>query len=84
MIERNEGCGFGLGVLVKIGDNISRGGIGEYGWGGAADTTFTIDSANQLITISLSQHIPPDNDWIQPILDRDTEIRNLVYEALRL
>ena len=83
-IKRNEGLGFGLGVIVKIDENISRGGIGEYGWGGAADTTFTIDPANQLITISLSQHIPHDNDWVQPILGSDTEIRNLVYEILGL
>ncbi len=83
-IERNEGFGFGLGVLVRIDENISRGGIGEYGWGGAADTTFTIDPVNQLISITLSQHIPPDNNWIQPILGSDTEIRNLVYEILGL
>ena len=84
VIEKNEGCGFGLGVIVKIGENISRGGIGEYGWVGAADTTFTIDPANQLITISLTQHIPPDNNWIQPIIGSDVEIRNLVYEVLKL
>ena len=84
VIEKNEGYGFGLGVLVKIADNLSRGGIGEYGWGGAADTTFTIDPSNQLITISLSQHIPPDNEWIQPIMGSDAKIRYLVYEVLGL
>ena len=82
IIERNEGYGFGLGVIVKIAENITKSGIGEFGWAGAADTIFRIDPANQVITIVFSQHIPPDNNWIQPILPFET--MNLVYDALNI
>jgi CubicO group peptidase (beta-lactamase class C family) len=80
--KRNEGYGFGLGVNVKIADSMTRAGIGDYGWGGAADTTFNIDPANNVITIMLSQHIPPDNNWIHPVPQDNIEISRLVYEAL--
>ncbi|MFW9853360.1 MAG: serine hydrolase domain-containing protein, partial [Candidatus Thorarchaeota archaeon] len=81
--KRNEGYGFGLGVKIKIAENITRSGIGEYGWGGAADTIFNIDPINQIITIMLSQHIPPDNNWIHPIQD-NIKISELVYDTLGL
>lgn len=80
--KRNEGYGFGLGVIVKIAANMTKGGIGEYGWGGAADTVFKIDPSKQTITIMLSQHIPPDNNWIQPIPQDNIKISKLVYDAL--
>ncbi|NPD89061.1 MAG: beta-lactamase family protein [Asgard group archaeon] len=80
--KHNEGYGFGLGVIVKIADNMTRGGIGEYGWGGAADTVFKIDPSKQTITIMLSQHIPPDNNWIHPIPQDNIKISKLVYDAL--
>jgi CubicO group peptidase (beta-lactamase class C family) len=80
IIERNEGYGYGLGVIVKVAENMTKAGIGEYGWGGAANTAFRIDSAKQVITIIYSQHIPPDNDWIQPI--DAIRISNMVYNAL--
>ena len=80
IIERNEGYGYGLGVIVKVAENMTKAGIGEYGWGGAANTMFRIDPAKQVITIVFSQHIPPNNDWIQPI---DTiKITELVHNAL--
>jgi CubicO group peptidase (beta-lactamase class C family) len=78
----NEGYGFGLGVYMKITENMTKSGIGSYGWAGAADTVFNIDPANQITTIMLSQHIPPDNNWKQPIPQDNIEISKLVYEAL--
>jgi len=79
-IKRNEGYGFGLGVLVKIAENMSRSGIGDYGWGGAFNTFFDIDPANQVISIVLTQYCPEDSNWIFPI--DWLRIENLVYEAL--
>ncbi|MFX1253349.1 MAG: serine hydrolase domain-containing protein [Promethearchaeota archaeon] len=79
-IKRHEGYGFGLGVLVKIAENMSKGGIGEYGWGGALNTIFHMDPKNQVISIVLTQYCPENSDWIFPI-DR-LRINNLVYEAL--
>ncbi|NVM35226.1 MAG: beta-lactamase family protein [Candidatus Lokiarchaeota archaeon] len=79
-IKRNEGYGFGLGVQVKIAENMSRSGIGDYGWGGAFNTFFDIDPMNQVISIVLTQYCPEDSDWIFPI--DWLRINNLVYEAL--
>jgi CubicO group peptidase (beta-lactamase class C family) len=81
-IKRNTGYGFGLGVIVKVEENMTKAGIGEYGWGGAADTIFKIDPEKRIITIVLSQHIPQDSNWIQPMIDNYTKIRALVYGAL--
>jgi CubicO group peptidase (beta-lactamase class C family) len=45
-IKRMDGYGFGLGVLVKIAENMSKSGIGDYSWGGAFNTLFDIDPTN--------------------------------------
>ncbi|MFW9828708.1 MAG: serine hydrolase domain-containing protein [Candidatus Thorarchaeota archaeon] len=79
-IRRNEGYGFGLGVLVKIAENASRSGIGDYSWGGAFNTFFNIDPKNQVILIVLTQYCPETSDWIMPI--DWVKIVNLVYKAL--
>jgi len=79
-IKRNEGYGFGLGVHVKIAENMSRSGIGDYSWGGAFNTFFNIDPTNQVISIVLTQYCPENSDWIFPI--DYLRINNLVYEAL--
>jgi len=80
IIKRNEGYGFGLGVLVKIAENMSRSGIGDYSWGGAFNTFFNIDPTNQVISIVFTQYCPENSDWIFPI--DYLRINNLVYEAL--
>jgi len=79
-IERMEGYGFGLGVLVKIAENTSKSGIGYYNWGGAFNTLFNIDPKNQIISIVLTQYCPENSDWIFPI--DWLKIDSLVYEAL--
>ena len=79
-IKRNKGYGFGLGVQVKIAENMSRSGIGDYSWGGAFNTFFNIDPKNQVISIVLTQYCPENSDWIFPI--DWLRINNLVYEAL--
>ena len=79
-IKRSEGYGFGLGVRVKIAENMSRSGIGNYEWAGALNTFFDIDPANQVISIILTQYCPEDSDWIFSI--DPLRINILVYEAL--
>ena len=79
-IERNQGYGFGLGVLVKTADNMFRNGIGWYCWAGALSTLFDIDPKNELIIITLTQYCPETSDWIFP-LER-FRINNLIYDAL--
>jgi len=80
-IKRNEGYGFGLGVQVKIAENMSRSGIGDYGWGGAFNTFFNIDPTNQVISIVLTQYCPENSDWIFPI--DYLRINKLVFKALK-
>ena len=79
-IKRMEAYGFGLGVLVKIAENMSKSGIGNYSWGGAFNTFFNIDPTNQVISIVLTQYCPENSDWIFPV--DWLRIDNLVYEAL--
>jgi CubicO group peptidase (beta-lactamase class C family) len=71
------GWGFGLGVAVVT--DVARTGLpgseGEYGWNGAASTSFWIDPAEQLIAIQLTQLTP-----FRPGLP--SELRALVYPAL--
>jgi CubicO group peptidase (beta-lactamase class C family) len=55
-----HGCGFGLGFRVVV--NAAQAGLltseGEYGWGGAASTSFFIDPKEDLIGLLLTQLMP--------------------------
>jgi len=72
------GVGFGLGfqILINPAKNQINSSIGEYGWGGAASTTFWIDPSENLITIFLTQLIPSTTYNIR------RELRTLVYSSL--
>ena len=72
------GIGFGLGfqILMNPAKNQINSSIGEYGWGGAASTTFWIDPSENLITIFLTQLIPSTTYNIR------RELRTLVYSSL--
>ncbi|MCH2172959.1 beta-lactamase family protein [Myxococcota bacterium] len=71
------GWGFGLGVSVVT--DIARtqlpGTNGEYGWNGAASTTFWVDPAEELIAIQMAQVMPFAGAL-------PSEFRALVYPAL--
>lgn len=73
-----HGCGFGLGfrVLVNAAQAGRLGTEGEYGWGGAASTSFFIDPKEDLIGLLLTQLRP---SRYYPIRD---EFKVLVYQAL--
>jgi CubicO group peptidase (beta-lactamase class C family) len=55
-----RGCGFGLGFRVVV--NAAQASLltseGEYGWGGAASTSFFIDPKEDLIGLLLTQLMP--------------------------
>ena len=72
------GIGFGLGfqILMNPAKNQINSSVGEYGWGGAASTTFWIDPSEELITIFLTQLIPSTTYNIR------RELRTLVYSSL--
>ncbi len=73
-----HGYGFGLGfhVLVNVAQTGRLGSEGEFGWGGAAETSFFVDPKEQLIGLLLTQLMP---SLYYPIRD---EFKVLVYQAL--
>lgn len=58
--ERYAGLGFGLGVSVRVQqtDWIPASQVGEYGWIGGTSTEFWISPRDELVAITLAQHIP--------------------------
>ena len=57
---RHDGVGFGLGGYVMLDPAAAQilGSPGEFGWGGAASTTFWIDPREQMTAIFLTQLMP--------------------------
>ena len=57
---RYSGLGFGLGVSVRVQRTewVPASQIGEYGWIGGTSTEFWISPRDQLVAITLAQHIP--------------------------
>jgi CubicO group peptidase (beta-lactamase class C family) len=70
--------GFGLGgyVLLHPERNSANGSVGNIGWGGAANTFFWIDYAEQMVAIIMTQYQP-----FSPFPLEDM-FMNLVYQAL--
>ena len=58
--KRYAGLGFGLGVSVRVQktDWVPASQVGEYGWIGGASTEFWISPRDELVVITLAQHIP--------------------------
>ncbi len=73
-----RGLGFGLGVsvLLNLGKGQTLGSVGNYGWGGAANTNFWIDPQEELIGILMLQFMPSGT---YPVID---DFRILTYQAL--
>ncbi len=73
-----DGVGFGLGVSVAIDPvkNKVPGSVGEFGWGGAASTAFTVDPVEDLVLLFLTQLLPSSTWPIRP------QLKQLVHQAL--
>jgi CubicO group peptidase (beta-lactamase class C family) len=73
-----NGIGFGLGFSVTMdpAKTLIPGSTGEYAWGGAATTSFWIDSAEELIAIFMTQVLPSSAYPIR------RELRTMVYAAI--
>jgi CubicO group peptidase (beta-lactamase class C family) len=72
------GVGYGLGVAVTTDPVAAKmpGSAGEYGWGGAASTTFWVDPSQDLTAIFLTQVL---DSGIHPIRHR---LKGLVSQAI--
>jgi CubicO group peptidase (beta-lactamase class C family) len=75
---RPPGFGFGLGFEVRtaLGDSLQPGSVGEYGWSGAAGTTFWVDPKEQLYAIYMIQANDADTR------DLRLQFRSMVQAAL--
>ena len=71
------GSGFGLGVLVRLDAKLDKPdpAAGEYGWGGAASTTFWIAPRSELVVLVLQQ-LQPNNVELQLAL------KPIIYAAI--
>ena len=74
--KRYAGLGFGLGVSVRVqrADWVPASQVGEYGWIGGASTEFWISPRDELIAITLAQHIP--------FSELSESVKPLVYAAI--
>jgi CubicO group peptidase (beta-lactamase class C family) len=70
------GFGLGVSVLMDLGKSPVLGSVGNYGWGGAANTNFWVDPQEELVGILMLQFMPSDTHPVSP------DFRNLVYQAL--
>lgn len=70
--DRYGGLGFGLGVSVRVHrtDWVPVSQIGEYGWIGGTSTEFWISPRDELVSITLAQHIPfsPLSHTVKPLV----------------
>ncbi len=72
----DHGFGLGFRVAIDLGQARQLTSVGEYGWGGAANTYFWIDPAEEFIGLMMTQHLPVGP---YPVVDR---FRNLAYQAI--
>ena len=75
---RPDGFGFGLGfeVHTRLGDSAIEGSVGEYGWSGAAGTTFWVDPKEELLAIYMVQASEGDTRFLR------TQFRTMVQAAI--
>jgi CubicO group peptidase (beta-lactamase class C family) len=78
MDQELQAHGFGLGgyVLLNPARAEANGSVGNWGWGGAANTFFWVDFQEQMIPIIMIQHQP-----FQPY-PVESLYKNLVYQAM--
>lgn len=73
---RNFGFGLGFRVTTSLGEARYLASVGEYGWGGAAQTHFWIDPAEDFIGLMMSQHMSNLRDYITQ------QFQDLAYQAI--
>ena len=73
-----DGVGFGLGVSVAIDPVQAKVpySVGEFGWGGAASTTFSVDPVLDLTVVFMTQLLPSDTHPIR------SQLRTLLHAAI--
>ncbi|HRW03859.1 MAG TPA: serine hydrolase domain-containing protein [Caldilineaceae bacterium] len=70
------GMGLGVSVLRDLGKGQLPGSVGNYGWGGAANTNFWVDPQEDLLGIIMLQFMPSGTYPVVP------DFRIMTYAAL--
>lgn len=68
--------GLGFSVVEDIGERGVPGTVGEFGWGGAYNTTYWVDPSNELVVAFFTQLNPSRGSDIQG------KLRALIYQAM--
>jgi CubicO group peptidase (beta-lactamase class C family) len=71
-----DGFGFGGSVRLDLAKGGTLGSVGQFGWSGAATTTFIMDPKEQLVALFFAQHVPFNQHGIF------AKFGTLVYGAL--
>lgn len=73
-----DGVGFGLGFSVVIDHRATKSvsSLGQYGWGGAASTTFWVDPLEDITAVFMTQLLPSSSYPIRP------QLAQLVYQSI--
>jgi CubicO group peptidase (beta-lactamase class C family) len=73
----NEGVGFGLGFATTL-DEVAIGGLGagDYYWGGAASTIFSVDPVEDLTFVFMTQFMPSGT------FNFRGQLKNIIYGAI--
>lgn len=73
-----DGVGFGLSMSVTLDPVKAKvpGSAGDYGWGGAASTNFTVDPKEDLVYMIMTQLMPSSTWPLRP------QLKQLVHQAL--
>ncbi|HEV8695017.1 MAG TPA: serine hydrolase domain-containing protein, partial [Lysobacter sp.] len=80
--EFSDAEGFGLGgyVVIDVARRGQPGSLGQFGWPGAASTSYTIDRQEKLIAILMLQHLPRSDVRDLPRISRN--FNALVFQGL--
>jgi len=70
------GFGLGFGVMLDPAQSAVMGSVGDYSWGGYAETFFWNDPQEELIAMFMTQYLPSQTYPIRK------EFRTVVYQAL--
>ena len=73
-----DGVGFGLSMSVTVDPAKAKvpGSVGDYGWGGAYSTIFTVDPVEDLVYLFMTQLLPSSAHPIRP------QFKQMVFQAL--
>jgi CubicO group peptidase (beta-lactamase class C family) len=74
--DRSQGFGLGVSVLLDPAKARTLGSVGNFGWGGAANTIFWVDPVEEMTAVLMLQFMPSGT---YPVIG---DFQTLAYQAL--